>query len=86
MKFVLRLVIGVIILICLTSIISLSLILANANQAKTSMLVSKYALQRANNIRDIRIVFRHILALGNDFLPNSDLVASDRLDFYMKIL
>eukprot|EP00347_Sterkiella_histriomuscorum_P020345 403338165 len=86
LKFILQIMLVVFIIIIVTSSVSLTLTLSNSNEAREGIKICRLALRRLNRISQIRVIYRQIFSMAQNYVPSTSEIAPDRFDFYSKFV
>ncbi|CDW73414.1 pas pac sensor signal transduction histidine kinase [Stylonychia lemnae] len=82
LKVILQIVIVVFLIIIVTSTITLSLTLSNSNDARTGIKVSNLSISRLNSITQLRVIFRQLYNMAQNYVPIKTELLDNRFEFY----
>eukprot|EP00347_Sterkiella_histriomuscorum_P005723 403355517 len=86
LKFILQIILAVFIIIIVTSSVSLTLTLSNTSETREGLITCRQAVKRLNRITSIRVVYRQIFNIAQNYVPNTSEAAPDRFTLYSRFL
>eukprot|EP00347_Sterkiella_histriomuscorum_P000115 403377120 len=58
----------------------------NSNEAREGIKICRLAISRLNRISQIRVIYRQIFSMAQNYVPSTSEIAPDRFDFYSKFV
>eukprot|EP00347_Sterkiella_histriomuscorum_P011445 403372426 len=86
LKFILQIILVVFIIIIVTSSVSLTLTLSNTSETREGLITCRQAVKRLNRITSIRVVYRQIFNIAQNYVPNASEAAPDRFTLYSRFI
>eukprot|EP00347_Sterkiella_histriomuscorum_P011309 403372943 len=84
LKLIFYIMLTVFLIIITTSSVSLSLTLSNTSDTREGIEVCRVALRRLNRLSSIRVIYRQIFNMAQNYVPSESEAIPDRFTFYSR--